>query len=70
MSQDAFIHFKKSGAHIKGGLVFHSKRWSIYRDEDASGSCDNCHFYADEAPKWWQLKRWWEIIQLVRRFMR
>ena len=70
LNPDTFIRFKKGGAHIEGGLIFHSKQWSIYRDNDAVGSCENCYFYMGEAPKWWQFRKWWEIIQLVRRFTR
>jgi hypothetical protein len=68
MNRDAFIHFKKGETHIEGGLIFHSKQWCIYRDKDAVGFCDSCFFYNGKAPKWWQLKRWWDLIQLIRRF--
>lgn len=66
-----FVRIDKEGAvHLRGGLVFFGGGGFLYQENNSgpSHTFTGCTMFSF-APKWWQLRRWWRLIQMIRSFV-
>ena len=67
----AFIYFRKNGTvEIKDALCFHSHDVCLYQDHDAdwAGHVVTGLNMQSKVPKWWQVVKWYQLIQLIRKY--
>lgn len=70
---DYFITSYSDGSvRIDGGLVFHPINCGVtsYPNPNTRFVITGCYFYNGAAPKWYELRKWWRIIQLIRQYTR
>ena len=66
----AFIEFHQDGhVEIKGGLMFQNSECAVWSESSRDyGHKLIGNVFIGKSPKWFEVKKWWGIIKLVKEY--